>query len=634
MTIVDYDKKIELALDRYDQACELLDMQHDSIRGFHYLYNFDILNMEVTEDINKRYMFDFKTKVKDRKHQLLIELGRVGEYAIKYLLLLKQIKDYPDQSFEEFKQKALYSLADRGVGNTYINQYHMDSNIVENVRIAKDQHPLQPLHDYDYLFTMLKLLYPEIVTDIHTVLEREIKSKIMLDSNLPDELKEKFAMFPQKMYVGINDLTVEEMEQYRSEFERIIRESGDSFARLRYLENNPDNKQYDLNSILDMLDYLIDYIKLVHEINKDDIDKDIEIAYRKDKFIKEKIIQICRKVPRKNYYEYCNEELEKEKQKIDRIFEIDRIKNNISLLEVCAFDCELSTEEIIELSKENITDDELYALLKNNINLENITYFRDAGISNITDIIRAILNKHYDLNKIIQYGFNKEQVQLLVWLDVETINELKYNTNVYDYIINNHSVLKKFCRNYNLTSQVKELFKLIIELPEIKNNPYLLELLDYDQLNILNQLLNTKLTKEEIINNIRNNCQLFANNEILRKLPIMLNANSNKKVYEILIQNGFDESMLASLDSTIFCIPYEIVQSVANFMKEKNIPLIVNGNISSQFYLIIERMRSKVTEEGNINRPVPLRHLGFEENIYENKYSEPNPVDLNINFKK
>ena len=85
MEIRDFEKKMKYAMDFYDQATEIQHMVHDSIRGFHYLYGYDLYNeREVSNP-------ELASLVERRKRQLLIEMGRVGEYSIKYLLLMEQM---------------------------------------------------------------------------------------------------------------------------------------------------------------------------------------------------------------------------------------------------------------------------------------------------------------------------------------------------------------------------------------------------------------------------------------------------------------------------------------------------------------------------------------------------------------
>ena len=88
MEIRDFDQKKEYAMDFYEQAVEINQMVHDSIRGFHYLYGY---NLQKENEIKIQNPEKAKL-VNKRKRQLLIELVRFGEYAIKYLMLMQQIQ--------------------------------------------------------------------------------------------------------------------------------------------------------------------------------------------------------------------------------------------------------------------------------------------------------------------------------------------------------------------------------------------------------------------------------------------------------------------------------------------------------------------------------------------------------------
>lgn len=280
MMIKDYEEKKQYALDFYEQATEVYRMVHDSIRGFQYLYGYNLYNEDLSKVTNK----EKQALIERRRRQLLIELGRVGEYAIKYLLLMQQIHNYPNQTFEEFKNKTIYSIGEKGVRNTYINQYHMDSTIIEEILVAKEQHKLQPLHDYSYLFTILEKIYPSVVNNIQDNLLFNIKSESVLeDCSLPNDITSLISFFSNINFLVITELTQSDKELYVEDYKRILEQSGDSFTKLRYLENNIEDKQYNMNEIIYLLYYLIDFIELVHNYNHDNPEKDIKIAYLKKK---------------------------------------------------------------------------------------------------------------------------------------------------------------------------------------------------------------------------------------------------------------------------------------------------------------------------------------------------------------
>ena len=79
-------------------------------------------------------------KVAARKKQLLIQLGRVGEYALKYILLLKQMELVPDQTYEEFMNNTLYTLGEKNptqrnsTSGFYINNHHLTLDVFDDIK--------------------------------------------------------------------------------------------------------------------------------------------------------------------------------------------------------------------------------------------------------------------------------------------------------------------------------------------------------------------------------------------------------------------------------------------------------------------------------------------------------------------
>lgn len=286
MTIVDYDKKMAIIEDFYSQAIEIVNIVHDSIKGFHYVNGYNLLEGYDAEreqrDINL-YGYSKRKEFDNRKKQLLIELGRAGEYAIKYILLLKQMEDYPNQDIVTFKKKAIYSIADKAVGNTYVNDYHINRSIVDDIKAERDNnHELQPLHDYSYLFYILKKLYPVLSNKVYESFTMDIMSNNIEKINIDENIKQIMMCFPQCEWMATNLFDLD-MQPYVDEYDRIRNESGDSFVRLRYIENNEDNKQYDFESVLYYLDYLTFHIGLIHNSNNN-VNGNIPLEYNKYKF--------------------------------------------------------------------------------------------------------------------------------------------------------------------------------------------------------------------------------------------------------------------------------------------------------------------------------------------------------------
>lgn len=222
MNIIDYNEKMKDIIDFYKKAISMMEDIDISLLGFQTKYGFHLIDDEITDKIKKLYP-NIEEIVKEQKEILLIKLGFVGERIMKYVLLLEQIINYPTQTLEEFKSNQIFKIGNKGNNGRDVRRfYNLNQSLIDNIILAREQHLLQPLHDYSYLYSVLNILYPSSINDINNLLELSIKRKIMIDSNLPADLKEKFSLFPQRVYVGINDVKPQEMEIYKREFEHII----------------------------------------------------------------------------------------------------------------------------------------------------------------------------------------------------------------------------------------------------------------------------------------------------------------------------------------------------------------------------------------------------------------------------
>ena len=150
VTIVDYNKKMEYIMDFYKKAISMMEDIDNSLLGFQNKYGFHLIDGEITYKTRKLYP-NIEEIVKEQKDILLIKLGFVGERIMKYVLLLEQITNYPTQTLEEFKSNQIFKIGDRGNNGRDVRRfYNLDQSLIDRVIRARDQHSLQPLHDYSY----------------------------------------------------------------------------------------------------------------------------------------------------------------------------------------------------------------------------------------------------------------------------------------------------------------------------------------------------------------------------------------------------------------------------------------------------------------------------------------------------
>lgn len=648
MALIDYDEKINETIDFYDHAISAFESVENIVSGFQSKYGFNLMEDEVTPEIVEKHLFDFESSVLGQKKEILKLLGNVGEYALKYLLLLKQIDDYPDQTFNEFKNDEIFLIGKtNSVGNRYINgRYHLPQSVVDSIRNCFSQIALQPLHDYHYLFKVIGILYPREKEEIYQFIKLSIKEHLVLNSNIPENFKRYFSLLPEKIVLHINDLSKEEIDAIRANFDRIIQESGDVFVRIRYIANNdsiPQSekengyKKYNIKEIYELMNYFVQYIKIIHEINNDKLTNNILQLVHMDHFIKECNQDIIRNgvmnngsISRNDYYKLSNDK----QIFVKELFALEKFKDDMELIFASVFETNLTLDQLKELDKEDLSREELYALIRSSITVDKVKFLRSKGIVSIESIIKIISNNDFDEFK--NYNLSEEDFRLLEYVDINMITSIKKDQKIYGYILNNLSVLKSFF-GYYYDKESFDLFNEIISMEEIKSNPELLKQLSKTQLTVLKQLNIKSLSNQEIINNIKDNYNYFKDNTIISKIPIMVNAKNNKEVLEILVNENFDITNLKNLDSTIFCIPAHIIKIILNFMKSNNIHFINEKNeVSKDFYNILESLRKKNTSEYE-KTPLPLQHIKCEEDeedIVYNSYKEPNPIDLNIHTYK
>lgn len=610
MNIVDKEQKLISIMDYYNQAIAMTERVELALLGFKIKYGFDLISDDISQEAKEKYP-DIERIVAEQKKANLIDLGSIGERIMKYIILSNQLYLYPSQTIEEFNNFPMYKIvAADSNGRRVRNYYNLtDTEDMKKILAYRDkEHSLQPLHDYSLLYKVISILYENIIQEILQFLELNISKKVIAESNLDEDIKASFMAFPQKIMKDCNDFSEDEKRQHREEFEKIIKTSGDSFTVLRYVENNQKNKSYDIKLVLEKLKHLIEYMIMVHEMNHDDPNANIQLAINKKGCYERKGTAILKKctldgTPIKE----AKEKVEEGKSKIDKIFEIDRYIANESLLEAASLYTYLTYDELVELSKEDIEDSRLYTLLRNNINLTTYNFYREHGITESSDIIQAISNNKYTIAQLKAFNLPNEEFVLLIWLDIDTIKELKKHPNIYNFLIKKPFCLDYFFSNLCEIPKTREFFKVLIESKLINEHPDIFELLNYRQISVFEQLNSGTVSEEEIVRNIQKNFEYFSSSKVFRNITIMLDADNNKKICDYLMSLGISEEVIANIESNIFCIDFEIVKGIMEAMLKKGYPIIEEGRVSERFYSILFSYR-KSKEKPNVV-PLPLKHL-------------------------
>lgn len=316
-----------------------------------------------------------------RRDDLLSELGKVGEKAFKYILGLELLKTYPNydsKSFEVFfkKSSALCDFAERhGINRNnpsfvYLLNYDDSCN--------------QKGHNFDYWYSIIELTMKEISDKFKKYIEYSCQSEMLVDFYKKEEeiygmyddslLSLRFAVFPKNYndsFESIPTISDEHLENIINLIRKSLRKSGDIFTRFRYASNNRDNKTFDLDEVYENINYIVDFIKIIHSCDDDlyfDIDK--TFAYKRSLEL----------------FDLLNFD----KNEVNNIFSLHL---DDSIVEELLFGDFYSYVDIMNLLKIGVFKTDLKDLMKLNLTPSNVEYFFKLGITDY-NVMREKLDNY------------------------------------------------------------------------------------------------------------------------------------------------------------------------------------------------------------------------------------------------
>jgi len=259
---VDKELKMQDILSDYESALA-------KFENIDFLYNSHKDKFTITEEDDEQTII----RKKARLNELLVDLGRVGELALKYIIKLKQLELYPNQTIDQFRKEALFK---KGQLKNLASKQKVSEEELDELLNYEDINN-QPFHNFDYLFSIIEKLMQPQATSFYKIIEYSMLSREIKKEPLSKDERRNFedVIFPEYTVRPMQD-----EEEEREVRERIInlrrdtiRDSGDIFTRLRYFSNNPHDKEFDFQSIYDLMKDIIMSIRTIHECN-DDVEYD------------------------------------------------------------------------------------------------------------------------------------------------------------------------------------------------------------------------------------------------------------------------------------------------------------------------------------------------------------------------
>ena len=312
-----------------------------------------------------------------QKEELLIDLGRIGELAFKYLLKLKQIDVYPNQDYEQFShQQAIYKKGTiKDLANKGLITFDDRDRIIE-FQDANGQN----FHNFTYLSLIVEALMPEVYNNYKKCFSLDYYSQIAKKNfkkynNISEsELYEEYLLaviFPyliplQPNYRKENNRLL----SYYRQMEMVEKTAGDIFTRLRYFSNNSDNLTYDINYVFKYIQTLIIFISGIKR-NQNTLSTSPDLIY--GRYLALKNAQYLKRTPKD----------------IKAIFDSSKEDNPFYLFRKLLY--KYSIEEINkidQLCQENGLFS--YEIYKIGINSEELQYFINVGITDV-ELIKKIM---------------------------------------------------------------------------------------------------------------------------------------------------------------------------------------------------------------------------------------------------
>ena len=566
-------------------------------------------NLAIAEFENATLVYDAIKDLKDSKREeaLIIWLANIGELAFKYVMRLEQISRRSYSSYVAYKNEQF--VDDRTKDRVHIRDFANAAHIIPRSDFASQCSDIINFqgkeigHNFYYLYLVINHLFPNQVNNLNNIINFKKKSEKVLKSDLPEDLKKQFSIFTNKTIDNIG-LTEEQRRTLEFINNIVLSTYGDAFVTLRYFDNNPNKKTYNLDDIYRLIENIVTFVKAIH-ISNDDINCDIENAY-----VKMKILEQCKKFNRNPEF-------------INSVFSHLRLVRQFDIQEAILLYTTLSSEEIIALLDDsNISDKDLYLLIRNNINHTEYDYFSSKGIKSPTDMI---LMKENDDN-ILESTLEGDDFKLQKYFPTSLVSKLNSVPNIKAILVNNLEMLQ-----YIITPSKIKLFEKIISIPDIDKTPEIIYGLDYAQIMIAKRFNpDNSYDDETIINNIKNNINLFKDMPIVyKKMPAMLDSQNTKEVLDLLIELGIDINKLDSIDGTVFCIPSKIMKALAELSKSNSIVLVEDGLLLDTWRTYINRilLPNTITIGNNANHPLPLRR---RPNFFKND-DEPQLNEFNSN---
>lgn len=564
---------------------------------------------------------------KGGRDNLLSQMGNIAEHCLKYFYKLSLLKDHPEISLEQFER--IIQLQSKSLKSIYSETTAKDiagkDNRIQSSTATTPEDYGPAAHDLQHILaTIIDKYYPNTKTLINDLQIEAAKSKLIKQMTVEDynnvfggmeEDHLKLELFPyycfpsllfESVLVVSRSLETAHLDRIRNQLHDrylVLEQARDAFTRFRYYNENKERKVLDVDEVYFMTKGFLDAAEMTH-LSGDNLDINPQVAFARY------YLETHPKF-RKKWIQYSDEN-------INKIFEIEEIKNNAPVLATCLFSTNgyLSPEEIKKIvTSPEIDEDDYIEIIEDGLTLDTIKFFRDNGIYKYdtmqsellggkTTEDRLIAMIFRDYSSLEDYKKQREQLSLQSGELVYNIIDNSFDENALITIRNEHDTYryianKEFSphREYFFSSElVNELLK-IDELRENKEAWFGLDLNQLLSFEFINKALyhsdriDDLMKKENILSNIKANIERFKHNpKMLSYIPLMVNASDISQIYELLKSYNLTDEQIMKIDSSVFCMPVNFLRSFQLFGPYSDFSVIKDGALNPR---IINKVKNR-----------------------------------------
>jgi len=330
--------------------------------------NLNLLNERFPEEAYIKNI-DFNEIKEKQKKEIITILARACELAFKYLLKIKQIELYPNHSYEQFSKTQV--IFNKGSINDLRTKGHISELDASEIFSIKDDVDKQKFHNFTYLSTVVEKLMPETYKNLKKYYELKYCSDNQYGDNYEQYKKYidsyesyrhivffKSILFPSYLTKSIFHDT-KALNSFTEKMQKVEKESGDAFTKLRYFSNNIQGKDYNLLEIFEYTDILISFVMGIRSKN-DDLLANPEMLFARK--------MACR---------YAKE-IERSEEEINKIF--DKYDKDDRDLFTCRLFSNYTFSEMEEIDKKcHENDIEVSDIYEYDLTIDECLFFKSVG---------------------------------------------------------------------------------------------------------------------------------------------------------------------------------------------------------------------------------------------------------------